>query len=90
MRLGTAVKEIRKSKGFSQRELAYKIGISVNALCQIEINKTFPHQTTMQSICDNLGISLAYLLIFSIEEKDVKEGDEAAFKIIELLKGMLK
>lgn len=33
------IKEVRKYKGFTQKELAYKIGVSYNYLSNIENNK---------------------------------------------------
>ena len=42
MELGSAIKVIRKEKGFTQKELASKCNISTNALCSIENNKKLP------------------------------------------------
>ena len=39
MNIGAAVRQIRKSKGVSQVELAEKIGVSQAMLCQIERNE---------------------------------------------------
>ena len=71
MNLGTAIKTIRKQMGFSQRELAEKCNISVNALCQIEINNTFPQKSTINKICEVLEVPTSYLLFFSISDEDV-------------------
>ncbi|RNI27368.1 XRE family transcriptional regulator [Rufibacter immobilis] len=71
MNLGTAVKILRKQRGHSQKEFAEKCGISVNALCQIETNASFPQKSTIKRICEELGIPTSYLLFFSIDEDDV-------------------
>lgn len=82
MDIGTAVKTIRKEKGISQKQLAEDIGISVNALCQIEINASFPQKNTIQKICNALGIPVSYLLFFSISEDDIPDEKKAIFKSI--------
>ena len=51
MQLGKAIKEIRLSKRITQIELAHRINISTNAICQIEIGKTFPSKDTISKIC---------------------------------------
>lgn len=71
MDIGTAIKLLRKQKGLSQKELGDKCNLSVNALSQIEINASFPHKSTINSICNGLDISVAYLLFFSINDEDI-------------------
>jgi len=80
MDIGNAVKTLRKVKGITQRELAQKCDISVNALCQIEKNVTFPHKNTIQKLCDVLQIPTSYLLFFSISEEDIPEEKRGLFK----------
>ncbi|HWD88725.1 MAG TPA: helix-turn-helix transcriptional regulator [Mucilaginibacter sp.] len=90
MNIGSAIKLIRKEKGFSQKELAEKCEISVNALSQIEINATFPQKGTISRICEVLGIPVSYLLFFSLNEEDVPEDKRKAFNALNLaIKGLL-
>ncbi|MBA4240990.1 MAG: XRE family transcriptional regulator [Sphingobacteriaceae bacterium] len=79
MNIGTAIKTLRKQKGFSQKEICDACGISVNALSLIETNVTFPQKTTIKSICDALGIPVSYLLFFAISDEDVPEEKRLAF-----------
>lgn len=80
MDIGIAIKTLRKEKGMSQKDLAQMCNISVNALCQIEKNATFPHKSTLQKVCDALHIPISYILFFSISEEDIPEEKRALFK----------
>lgn len=82
MNLGTAVKVIRKEKGMGQKELAEKCDISVNALSQIELNSSFPQKTTINKICDALGIPVSYLLFFSLDEEDIPSDKRSTFNVL--------
>ena len=80
MNLGAAIKIFRKNKGYSQKELAEKCGLSVNALCQIEKDATFPQKSTIKKICSILDIPVSYLLFFSIDESDIPDDKKVVFK----------
>lgn len=71
MDIGNAIKTLRKNNGLSQKQLAEMCEISVNALCQIENDQTFPHKSTIKKICDALEVPTSYLLFFSITDEDV-------------------
>lgn len=73
MNIGLAIKDIRKSKGLSQKELAEKSQLSTNALCQLELNNTFPQKKTLESISNVLGVSVAYIVFKSITKDDVPD-----------------
>lgn len=82
MDLGTAIKTIRKNKGLSQKDLAGLCGLSVNSLCQIEINNTFPQKSTIKQICSALDIPVSYLLFFSISDDDLPEDKKQTFNAL--------
>lgn len=82
MNIGNAVKEIRKRKGISQKDLASKIGISTNALCSIEKEKTFPSNNNIENICNALDIPQSVLLLFSINTEDIPEHKRELAKIL--------
>lgn len=82
MDIGTAIKNIRKRKGYSQKDLANRCNLSVNALCQIENNSSFPQKTTIKKICDVLEIPTSYLLFFSISEEDIPEENRKTFQTL--------
>ena len=79
MNIGSAIKTLRKQKGISQKDLAEKCEVSVNALCQIELNNTFPQKSTIQKVCEVLEIPTSYLLFFSISDEDVPEENRSFF-----------
>lgn len=87
MNIGTAIKVIRKKKGYSQKELAEKCEISVNALCQIESNSSFPQKSTIKKICEELQVPTSYLLFFSISDEDIPEDKR---KVFNALSGTIK
>ncbi|WP_417559075.1 MULTISPECIES: helix-turn-helix domain-containing protein [Flavobacteriaceae] len=79
MEIGTAVKNLRKNKGLSQKVLAEMCNISANAMNQIENNTSFPHKNTIDKICDALEIPVSYLLFFSISEDDIPQEKKIVF-----------
>ncbi len=90
MDIGTAIKTLRKEKKISQKKLAEECNISVNALCQIEKNVSFPQKSTICKICTVLGIPTSYLLFFSISDDDVPEDKRAVFNSLNsAIKGLL-
>lgn len=82
MEIGSAIKTLRKKKGYSQKDLAHKCGLSVNALCQIETNASFPQKATIKKICEVLEVPTSYLLFFSISEEDVPKHKREFFRDI--------
>ncbi|KJS10656.1 MAG: hypothetical protein VR67_17375 [Peptococcaceae bacterium BRH_c8a] len=57
------IKNIRKKKGFTQKALALKAGISRSYLCEIEQGYKQPSLATLSKIAMALGVSEATLLI---------------------------
>lgn len=82
MNIGNAIKEIRKRKGISQKDLAGKVGISVNTLCRIENRKTFPWMNYIDMICEALGVAQSVLMFFSISEEDIPEHKRELFHML--------
>ena len=58
MKLGEQIKQIRKKKGLSQKQLAEQLGISTNAMCSIEKGYAWPSCETMSKICRMLNVEL--------------------------------
>jgi len=82
MSIGKTIKELRKNKNIKQTDLALKCGLSVNALCQIELDNTFPHKKTINKICEALDINPYHLILSSINEKDVPKEKREVFKVL--------
>ena len=83
MNLGETIKDIRKSKGFKQRELADRAGISPNAMCSIEKNYSFPSKETIKAICDAMDVPVSYLLFASITDDDIPQDKLPVFKVLQ-------
>lgn len=80
MNLGRAVAEIRKMKKIKQKELAYKCKLSVPALCNIEKGKCMPSYKTVEALAEGLDVSQGYLILYALEEQDIKPDQEYMFK----------
>lgn len=62
MSFGRRLKELRTEKRESQKNVARKIGISVNAISQYESNARFPNEEILKRLCEYYNISSDYLL----------------------------
>ena len=79
MNIGNALKNIRKGKKLTQKELANRIGISNTYLSEIESNSRRPSLDVLKNISDALGVNFLYLIIKSLEEEDLKNENKADF-----------
>lgn len=73
MNIGKTIKQLRKQKGMSQTHFGNKVDITQATLSQIENGQTVPHKTTLNKICEVLGISEELLYIISVDEDKVPE-----------------
>ena len=55
--IGENIREIRKLKGMTQKELGNKLGISQSAINQFENNKTAPKLQTIEKLAIALEVS---------------------------------
>lgn len=58
MTVGEAMRKAREAKGFTQRKLAAKVGITNTTISNCETDRHYPNLFTVISIADVLGISL--------------------------------
>ena len=65
--LGARLRILRKERHLTQRELANRAGISVNAVSLIERNEISPSVSTLQSLAGALNIKISYF--FADEEQ---------------------
>ena len=59
---GDKLKDLRKERGFSQQELADRIGIHKNAVCNYELEKRIPTADVIEAIAVLFNVSADYLL----------------------------
>ena len=90
MELGKAIREVRREKGVSQKDLAVACGVSANAMVSIEKGRSFPTKKTILAICQALNVSNAYLLLYSLEETDIPVEKRPLWQVFTLLKNSLK
>ncbi|TCK67921.1 helix-turn-helix protein [Winogradskyella wandonensis] len=79
MNIGKALRDIRKGKKITQKELAETVGISNTYLSEIENNSRRPSIDILKKISDSLGVNILYLILKSLEENDLKNENKAEF-----------
>lgn len=80
-KLGTRIKEIRKSRGLSQERLAEKVDISPRYLSRLEVGQQIPSIETLTGLAEALDVQLWELFTFG-HDGTVKELREAMRKLI--------
>ena len=82
MEIGDSIRKLRMWREVTQKELAQRIGVSANALCSIELNRSFPGKETITRVCRELGVPVGYLLFFVLEEKEIPQDKRELFRIL--------
>ena len=62
MQIGTRIREARRARGISQRQLAQQLDISVRMLRAYEQNKRFPDDKMLHKIADVLDFPAHFFL----------------------------
>jgi transcriptional regulator with XRE-family HTH domain len=62
MNIGVRLKELRRVRGISLRNLAKKVGVSASFISQVEQNKCQPSLETLRRISQALDVKTGYLL----------------------------
>lgn len=73
MKTGALIAQARKEKGLTQKELAEKVYVSVQAVSKWELGKIFPDLALMEPLADALGLTVSELLA---GERGEAPGDE--------------
>lgn len=82
MHIGDKIKARRIEKGWSQRELAAKMGYSHHStLARIESGKVDVSQTRIVQFAEVLGCSIAYLMDWQETQKKADSITEAVLKM---------
>lgn len=78
IKIGSFISRCRKTKGWTQRQLAEKLGITDKAVSKWETGKSMPDLSLLAPLCDLLEITLNELLSGEyISEEDLKEKSNA-------------
>lgn len=68
------ITELRKKKGYTQKELAQLLDISPSELCKIEGGeRQVISKTTLAKLSAYLGVSMDYLMMLSVSQSFVEE-----------------
>ncbi len=82
MRLGLAIKKLRKERGMTQVQLSKLVGVSSVMVGFWEIGRTFPTQPKIKKVADAFGISVALLLLLAITEEDIPESKKELYNAL--------
>lgn len=80
MNLGEALKQLRKARKLTRKEVACRAGLSITALYNIEKGLSFPTQKTINCLCEVLGFPVSYLLVYSLSESDISPERRATYR----------
>lgn len=82
MNIGNKIKELRKSRGVTQEQLAGAIGISFQAVSKWENGIALPDITLVPTLANYFGVSMDELFDFSLAEKEeaIKKITNEAYK----------
>lgn len=69
MNIGQKIKEVRKQKSLTQKELGKRAGISQQQIAQYENGKLKPKIETIEKIADALKVPIFHLIDGTLEEK---------------------
>ena len=58
-RFGERLRQLRRAEGFSQEELAYRVGMDVSYLSELENGKKEPCLRKLKELSQGLGITLS-------------------------------
>lgn len=90
MDIGQAIRALRQKRNMTQSKLAAHVGMSVNAISSWELGKSNPPKESVALICDAFHVPVSYLMLSTIEEKDIPEDKRVLYRaLLEPLKNEL-
>jgi len=72
MNYGKAIKVARNVRGFSQKELAKKVGLAPSYISKIEAGERMPTTETLEVISDAVEIPMYLMVLMASENKEMK------------------
>jgi transcriptional regulator with XRE-family HTH domain len=72
--MGLRIRELRMEKGWSQQELAYRVGMEKSNLSVIETGKSNPQLLTLAKIASALEVQPFSLIHFQVDTELFMEG----------------
>lgn len=80
--IGKRIKEKRKDKGFSQKDLADKVGVDNSQFSKIETGKLLPTLSQLVELCSILNESMDWIVLGKKNENITSQID---IRLLELL-----
>jgi transcriptional regulator with XRE-family HTH domain len=81
---GTRVKDLRKARGWSQKQLASQLGIRFQLLNKYEGGQHIPPAETLVKLADTLKTTIDYLLIGN-PQQELPSVDDTLFRRFQVL-----
>ncbi len=85
-KFGKFIKDLRKLKNLTQKELGEKVGVTDKAVSKWERGHSFPDITMINTLADALGITTSELLNAELGKKEEIDVDKAVKEAIEKYK----
>lgn len=94
MKFAERLKDLRTKRGYSQQDLAKKLGISKSTISMLEVGSRQPSKEMMELIADFFNVTLDYLMgkddvsfyFFTPEQSDLLvklSADESLYTLVE-------
>ena len=77
MALGERIRQLRKEPGWSQAELAEKIGADAGRVNKYEAGRMAPAAETLVRLAEVLNVSIDYLLIDGVPRRPLHSAEDA-------------
>ena len=77
MPLGERIRQLRKEAGWSQAELAEKIGADAGRVNKYEAGRMAPAAETLVRLAEVLNVSIDYLLIDGVPRRPLHSAEDA-------------
>lgn len=91
MSLGAVIKQLRKEKNISQKQLAINAAVSNTHLCQIEKGNYIPSLQLLSRIAESLSIPATILVFMATDETDIKPDKLDLYKQLRpVIDGLIK
>ena len=82
MNIGKAIAALCKARGITRKELAARMGISQNAICDLVKERSWPSALTMYKLTQALDVPQSYIMLYSIEEIDIPQEKRELFHLV--------
>ncbi|HKQ50550.1 MAG TPA: helix-turn-helix transcriptional regulator [Phycisphaerae bacterium] len=92
-RIGRTIKAVRAIRGWTQGDLARKVGASQNHICNVEMGKREPGILLLLALAKVLGVSIDLLVLPGMQGPAIgkgKEDDQIGADLRNLLIGILE